>query len=149
MKKGTLKLSSLQNDTTESKFWHHIFSLPATASELNTFRTIGQYVNHNVTTLQTQHGSLVGSMSTLYTSRPKIYHCYWLILLWRIFSLFCWFKKSKLSKDWALNTGKLAQEHCGKINDCPNMTAAVYHGRKAINQTNNSSKVNNSLKYKA
>ena len=47
-----------------------------------------------------------------------------------------------MAKECTLSTGKLPLEGLLKnsvvrITDGPDMTAAVYHGRKATNQTNN------------
>ena len=59
------------------------------------------------------------------------------------FSLFCRFKKSQLlAKEWALSTCKLPlwglPRKSGKVIDRPDMTSAVYCGRKITNQTKHS-----------
>ena len=39
------------------------------------------------------------------------------------------------TKYWLTALGRLAQEQCGLLTDCPDKTSAVVHGRKALNQT--------------
>ena len=41
------------------------------------------------------------------------------------------------AKYWSSASGRLAQERVDRITDRPNMTSAVYRGRKASTQTNN------------
>ena len=49
-------------------------------------------------------------------------------------------ENTTMAKEWALNTTKLPprglpmQEQCGKVNDHPKMTSAVYCGRLALNK---------------
>ena len=39
------------------------------------------------------------------------------------------------AKEWAHNMGRLAQEQSCLVTECPEMTSAIYRGRKATNKT--------------
>ena len=76
-------------------------------------------------------GSSVGSVSALEAAVPRS-----TLTLGSIFSLPLIQEKQILAKKWALYTGKLPPRTVMLNTDSLDMTSAVYHERKASNQTN-------------